>query len=252
MRTLVLWDDAGQAELLGLYLGTESNEVRICLSVEELQAQRRQATDVILMSLTFPKTADEGFANFMQLQETMSSAPVVLACRPTEMLSLPRFMTKGLRHYIVRDDNGDFMFLALTSLEGAVAAARAEEAKKLASLLREEMDGVRRMQETIIPRGLQPPPGYALTARYEPAQVQVVGEQPVVMAGGDYYDLFRPDDKFLTLLVGDASGHGLKACMSIMAMHTLIRMFTGHRYRETASFVAEINQRLCDNAIVQS
>jgi phosphoserine phosphatase RsbU/P len=40
--------------------------------------------------------------------------------------------------------------------------------------------------------------------------------------------------------------------MSIMAMHTLIRMFSGARYRETDSFVGEINQRLCENSIVQS
>src|SRR5205085_9418869 len=99
---------------------------------------------------------------------------------------------------------------------------------------------------------LVPPPGYAITARYEPAQVQVVGEMPVVMAGGDYYDLFLPEKNQLALMVGDASGHGLKACMSIMAMHTLIRMFTGDHYRNTAEFVAEINQRLCDNSIVQS
>src|SRR5436853_7642985 len=72
------------------------------------------------------------------------------------------------------------------------------------------------------------------------------------MAGGDYYDLFRADERTLIALIGDASGHGLKACMSIMAMHTLIRMFPGDHYRNTAAFVAEINQRLCENSIVQS
>src|SRR5262249_963685 len=54
------------------------------------------------------------------------------------------------------------------------------------------------------------------------------------------------------VLIGDASGHGLKACMSIMAMHTLVRMIHGDLYRNTASFVTEINRRLCENSIVQS
>ena len=53
------------------------------------------------------------------------------------------------------------------------------------------------------------------------------------------------------MLIGDASGHGLKACMSIMAMHTLIRMLGGDRYRDTAAFVTDINERLCENSIVQ-
>jgi serine phosphatase RsbU (regulator of sigma subunit) len=238
---------------MSLYLGAEGNTIKVCMSAEEFTGENVLGKwDVVFMSMTFPKSADEGFLYFLKQQEQMPGIPLVLACRQTEMMGLPKFMTKGLKHYIVRDDNGDFIFLALTSLESALAGARAAEAQKLAALLRDEMDGVRRMQESIIPKGLTPPPGYAMTARYEPAQVQVVGETPVVMAGGDYYDLFLPDKNQLALMVGDASGHGLKACMSIMAMHTLIRMFTGARYRETAQFVGEINQRLCENSIVQS
>jgi serine phosphatase RsbU (regulator of sigma subunit) len=40
--------------------------------------------------------------------------------------------------------------------------------------------------------------------------------------------------------------------MSIIAMHTLIRMLPDDLYRDTARFVAEINQRLCENSIVQN
>lgn len=113
------------------------------------------------------------------------------------------------------------------------------------------MDGVRRLQESIIPQGISMPQGYSIAARYEPAQVSVVGDHPVVLAGGDYYNVFRPDERTLVVLIGDASGHGLKACMSIMAMHTLIRMLGGDRYRDTAAFVTDINERLCENSIVQ-
>jgi serine phosphatase RsbU (regulator of sigma subunit) len=253
MRILVAWDDASQAELLNLYLAAGENQVCVSLTFDDLLEQARRGDwDAILMALAFPTNANEGFALFQQLQEMLPGVPVVLACRTTEMLELPRFLTHGLRFYLIRDDRADFVFLVLSSLESAVAAARAEESRKLAERLREEMDGVRKLQESIIPHGLNPPPGYKIAARYEPSQVTVVGDRPVVMAGGDYYDIFRPDDRTLVVLIGDASGHGLKACMSIMAMHTLIRMFTGDRYRNTAAFVAEINQRLCENAIVQS
>jgi serine phosphatase RsbU (regulator of sigma subunit) len=252
MRILVAWDNPDQADTIELLLA-EGNEIKICLTSEDFSKNNVLGRwDVVLMALTFPKTADEGFAHFQKQQERMPGVPIVMGCRQSEMLSLPRFMTHGLKSYLIRDDNGDFIFLTLASLDAAVQASRAEEAKKLNAMLRDEMDGVRRMQESIIPKGLVPPSGYAITARYEPAQMQVVGEVPVVMAGGDYYDLFLPEKNQLALMVGDASGHGLKACMSIMAMHTLIRMFTGARYRETAKFVGEINQRLCDNSIVQS
>ena len=80
----------------------------------------------------------------------------------------------------------------------------------------------------------------------------VAGGQPVVMAGGDYYEVFPSDDGNLVALVGDASGHGLKACMSIITMHTLIRMIAGERYADTGAFVTDINRRLCESTIVQS
>jgi phosphoserine phosphatase RsbU/P len=140
----------------------------------------------------------------------------------------------------------------LAALESAVEAERAAKASLLAGKLREELDGVRKLQETIIPRGIKCQPGYRAVARYEPSEVHVAGGQPVVMAGGDYYEVFPADDATLVALVGDASGHGLKACMSIITMHTLIRMITGERYADTGAFVADINKRLCESTIVQS
>ena len=252
MKILVGWDDPQEAQLIELYLSAGDSQAKVCLSADELKARAREGGwDVMFLAMTFPRTADEGYAVFAELQEDPNPLPVVLGCRSTEMMGLVKFLTHGLRFYLIRDERGDFVFLAMSSLESAVAAVRAERARQLAALLREEMDGVRRLQESIIPQGISMPPGYSIAARYEPAQVSVVGDHPVVLAGGDYYNVFRPDERTLVVLIGDASGHGLKACMSIMAMHTLIRMLGGDRYRDTAAFVTDINERLCENSIVQ-
>lgn len=42
----------------------------------------------------------------------------------------------------------------------------------------------------------------------------------------------------------------MKACMSIMTMHTLVGMIRANKYLDTAAFVADVNDRLCDQAIV--
>jgi phosphoserine phosphatase RsbU/P len=252
VRTLVGWDSESEAELLQLYLTIGGNEARACTSANELLAIAAQDHwDIVLLSQTFP-TTDDSFAAFTQLTQLLPDVPVILACRMSEMMALPKFLTHGLRSYIIRDERGDFIFLILSSLESTVEAVKAERTRKLAERLREEMDGVRKMQETIIPRDIQSHPGYRITARYEPSEVTVAGEQPMILAGGDYYDVFKLADGNLVLLVGDASGHGLKACMSIVTMHTLIRMVGTDGYRSTADFVNEINKRLCDNSLVQS
>jgi serine phosphatase RsbU (regulator of sigma subunit) len=256
MRILVAWDVPAEAELLSLYLaGGGENEVAVATTAEELLARAGAGGapyDVAFLALTFPQTLEQGFGLFTRLQQELPGVPLVGACRPGEMIALARFLIRGLRFYIYRDPQGDFIFLVLSTLESAVKAAQAEEARKLAEHLRREINGVRLLQEAIIPRGLEPPAGYRAAARYEPAQITLMGGQPVVLAGGDYYDLFRPDERTLVALVGDASGHGLKACMSIMTMHTLVRMLGGARFRDTAAFVTEINSLLCANSIVQS
>lgn len=253
MKILVAWDDPKESELLQLYLALGENQVTVCSSREELRSQSSQESwDIVFLAQTFPTNADEGFASFMELLKIMPDTPIVLGCRQDEMIGLPRFMKIGLRSYVIRDERGDFIFLVLTNLESTLAAIQTERTSRLADVLREEMDGVRKLQETIIPRGIQSQVGYRAVAKYEPSEVSVAGGRPVVMAGGDYYEVFPVDQRTLVALVGDASGHGLKACMSIITMHTLIRMISQEKYRDTAFFVTEINKRLSENVVVQS
>jgi serine phosphatase RsbU (regulator of sigma subunit) len=254
MKILVGWDDPSEADLLQLYLsGGGDNDVYLASTSEEFVEQAQSSQwDAMFLALSFPKTVDEGFQTFCKIVPLLATSSLVMACRPSEMISLPRFVIRGLRFYVYRDPQGDYIFLVLSTIESAVAAFKAEQERKLADQMRQEINGVRLLQEAIIPRGLEPPKGYRAVARYEPAQMSVAGGSAVIMAGGDYYDLFTANDTTLVALVGDASGHGLKACMSIMTMHTLVRMSGSTRFGDTAGFVTNINNLLCGNSIVQS
>ncbi len=144
------------------------------------------------------------------------------------------------------------MFLLTAIIEGAVKQVEAERERQIAEKLRREVDSVRQLQESIIPHDIATPDGYGIVARYESSQIQVIGGQPVTMAGGDYYDAFTLPDDSMILLVGDASGHGMKACMSIMTMHTLIRMIRYDEFREPAHFVRYVNNQLSRQAVVNN
>src|SRR5207247_521917 len=102
-------------------------------TAEDLKAQSQDPTwDVIFLALTFPQTIEDGFATYTRLLDELPGVPLVAACRPSEMISLPRFLTHGLRFYIYRDPQADYIFLVLTTLESAVKAIHADEARKLA------------------------------------------------------------------------------------------------------------------------
>jgi serine phosphatase RsbU (regulator of sigma subunit) len=251
MRVLVGWENVAEAELLGLYLNIAEDSAVICTSANDLlQAAQNEHWDTIFLALGLAE-GEQAFEFFQRLRRAQPDCPIVGACHANEVFRVARFMTNGMRSYMLRDTSGDFVFLVHATLEGVVQSVRAEREQKIAERLREEIESVRKLQESIIPHDLNCPAGYSICARYEPSQIQVMGGQPVIMAGGDYYDVFRVDDNSLVILVGDASGHGMKACMSIFTMHTLVRMIRGERYQETASFVAEINRRLCEQSIIK-
>jgi len=236
---------------MALYLDVEEDSVYIATSPEDLLAAAARAVwDVVLLTLRLP-TLDAGFEVFQKLRRIMPDCPVVGTCDPRDVIQLARFISAGLRSHVIRDSGGDFVFLLHVTLQSAVQAVRAEREQKLAERLREEVDSVRKLQESIIPKDLCCPSGYGIQARYEPSQIAVLGSRPVVLAGGDYYDVFRLDQRHVVILLGDASGHGMKACMSIMTMHTLVRMIRGSEYNDTARFVAEINERLCQQSVLQ-
>ena len=250
MRILVAWDRADELETIDSFLNIGPNSTASFLDAEALEAAHRgEAFDVVLLALNFapPETC---FALHQRLRAAHPDTPIVGAYFPGEIAHLAKFMLAGLHSQVLRDPAGEYILLLTTVVEAAYQAVQARRAQLLADKLREEVESVRQLQETVIPCHLPQVGGYRLVARYEPSQIQVLGGRPVVMAGGDYYDAFRLGDKSLVMILGDAAGHGMKACMSIMTMHTLMGMIRGQTYDDTAEFVGDVNRRLAKSSIV--
>lgn len=252
MRTLVGWDSVDEAETIELLLGVEGNPTRVTTDpVEFLSLAKQETWDVALMALDFPTHA-AAFELFHEIHAHSPNMPILGAYYQGDVAHVAQFILDGLYSYVARDAAGEFILLLPTIIESAYTAVQAQRTRQLMERLREEIDSVRKLQESVIPRDLPTWPHYRVTGRYEPAQIHVRGNLPVSMAGGDYYDAFGLDEETMILLVGDAAGHGMKACMSIMTMHTLVHMIRDQRYQNTAEFVAEINRRVSRNTLVQS
>ena len=251
MRVLVGWDDEAEAETISLILNVEETDVEIVCDAEAFENHVNDSDwDIVLMATNFPNE-EEALGLFRKVQDAHPNIPIVGAWKQGEFTNLAKFISHGLHSHLMRDAEGDFIFLLPSMMEAAMAAVVAQRSRMLAERLTEEVDSVRRLQESVIPKDLPAPEGYRVVGRYEPSQIRVSGTNPVIMAGGDYYDAFNLDNNKLILLVGDASGHGVKACMSIMTMHTFIRMIRDQQYSDTAEFVCEVNRKLSTSDIVQ-
>jgi len=251
MRILAVWDNEAEAELISMYLGVDENEVTMTTTPAEFRAaiESGQPADILLMTIGLPDP-EAGFELFELVRDHYPDSPVVGACPPSDVFRVVRFMANGMSAYVTRDLAGDYIFMLRTIMESTLDAVRAARERELTRKLREEIESVRELQETVLPQNLVAPSGYRICARYEPSQIRVLDGQPVVLAGGDYYDVFTLADDSIVLLVGDAAGHGMKSCLSIMTMHTLVRMMRRQEYKDTAHFVESINKWLCDQSIV--
>ena len=253
MRILVGWDDPAEADLIRMYLnvGDDPQATTVVTDPAEFRTKvlSEEGWGVVLMSVSHPDL-DTGFEVFREIRERRPDCHIVGACRSGDVFRMARFLTNGMRSYVLRDPSGDYMFLLRTVIDAAIQQVESDRERQVAEKLRREVDSVRRLQESIIPQNIDSPDGYEIVARYESSQIRVLGGQPVTMAGGDYYDAFFLPDNTIVLLVGDASGHGMKACMSIMTMHALIQMIRTDRFREPATLVTFINERLCKQRVV--
>ena len=251
MKILVGWEPSSEIETIESMLNVGTHEAVICRhAAVYIDTLDKTDWDVVLLSLDFPNT-DEATAVFKATQEALPSTPIVGVIRTHEFTRLIEFITNGLHSHIIRDDDENFIMLLITVLEAAEKNVRALRDQVVAERLSEEVNSVRKLQESVVPKDLPKLRDYQVVGRYEPSEIRVDGRNMVVMAGGDYYDSFALNDNQLVMLVGDASGHGVKACMSIMTMHTLIRMIRENRFVDTSEFVSAVNERLCRSDIVQ-
>jgi serine phosphatase RsbU (regulator of sigma subunit) len=102
--------------------------------------------------------------------------------------------------------------------------------------LEREFQNARELQQILVPETLPAIPGFTLTSAYRPAQE----------VGGDFFQIIPLDDaqQGSTLIVlGDVSGKGLKAAMTVSLIIGAVRALAKFA-PQPAQMLVEINQRL--------
>ena len=110
---------------------------------------------------------------------------------------------------IRREREKAVMLEAELRAQTAEAQARAVEAENLRKT--QELEQARRLQLSMLPRQLPSMPNLEIA----------VHMQPATEVGGDYYDFAVDDEGGLTVVVGDATGHGLSAGTMVSVVKSL-------------------------------
>jgi phosphoserine phosphatase RsbU/P len=119
-----------------------------------------------------------------------------------------------------------FIFALLLFLIRRFSLARQEETR-----LSSEFESARNIQSLLIPAKPPITPGFAIESVYLPASE----------VGGDFFQIMPANDGSLLVVVGDVSGKGLKAAMTVGAIIGALR---GCAVRKPAEVLAHLNRVL--------
>jgi len=117
------------------------------------------------------------------------------------------------------------------------------EQRRREAALEQEFRNARELQRVLVPESLPALPGFAVTSAYQPAQ-EVGGDffQIIPLGSGSPGD--RSDLAATLIVLGDVSGKGLKAAMTVSLIVGVVRALA-NLISTPAGLLSELNQRLC-------
>lgn len=107
------------------------------------------------------------------------------------------------------------------------------EASLRQSTLEQEFKSARELQQILVPEALPDIAGFTLTSAYKPA----------AEVGGDFFQIISLPESSTLIVLGDVSGKGLKAAMTVSLLVGAIRM-VAETSSSPAEILAALNRRL--------
>jgi hypothetical protein len=102
------------------------------------------------------------------------------------------------------------------------------------TVLEQEMQSAREIQRVLIPETLPSLEGFAMSSAYQPAQE----------VGGDFFQIIHEDEGSTIVALGDVSGKGLKAAMSVSLIVGVLRSLAGEN-SSPVQMLQALNRCLC-------
>jgi hypothetical protein len=97
-----------------------------------------------------------------------------------------------------------------------------------------EVRSAREVQQVLVPEAVPAVPGFAIDSVYKPA----------AELGGDFFQVISLPDASILMVIGDVSGKGLKAAMTVSLIVGTLRTLADYT-QEPAEILRGMNRRLC-------
>jgi sigma-B regulation protein RsbU (phosphoserine phosphatase) len=198
-----------------------------------------QLVDLVLLDITMPGMDGIAVCRVMKEASRTRHIPVIFLSGHSDDGQVVQGFNAGGVDYVTKPFD-TAVLLARISTHLALRDSRAE-LERAHHDLEEELSWAGELQRRLL--AIEMPEGgpVRFSVDYEPL--------PDLHCGGDYYDVFGlPGGRYLVIL-GDVSGHGLRAAfITVMLKSIIYRGYVKHHRDgfEATPFITWLNDRLCD------
>lgn len=188
---------------------------------------------ILMFGMTLSLLSGLGIINLTELPQIVTELSIILGVPVAVSVFLARNFSRTNRDLKTQLAQVETLSQQKIEQERASAELRAENERRM-----KELEEARQLQLSMLPTKLPNIAGLEIAAFMKPA----------TEVGGNYYDFHISKDGTLTVAVGDATGHGLKAGSVVTATKSLFNAFAEQKnipqiFTQTSSALKKMNLR---------
>ncbi|MCB1171034.1 MAG: SpoIIE family protein phosphatase, partial [Leptospiraceae bacterium] len=194
--------------------------------------QDRGPVDLVLLDVMMPGLTGYEVCRILRESHSPAQLPIVLLTARNRTEDVIQGLASGANDYLAKPFEAEELRARVRNMIALKEAARTEA--NLA-VIQHELSMARMIQQSLLPASIESPPGLKIAHRY----------RAMVNVGGDFYD-YRLNEKGLSLLIADVSGHGVPAAL-IVSVIKMAYSFQSERSENPAELLHELNRMLRGN-----
>lgn len=211
---LVVDDEAFNVEYLVQELDDLGvNTISAANGIEALEQTRAHSPDLVLLDIMMPKMDGFEVLSKMKSDTALRDIPVIIISAHTDMSHVLKGIEMGAEDYLPKPFN-PLLLRARVNASLEKKRFRNLEKEYLKGLERELEIG-RQIQAGFLPREIESPKGWQISAFFRAAKE----------VSGDFYDVFRLGDAQTALIIGDVTDKGVGAALYMALSRTLLRAY---------------------------
>ena len=159
----------------------------------------------------------DGLTLLNQIPKVSTDVRSVIISAYGDMKNIRTAMNRGAFDFVTKPiDFDDLRVTIERTLSHLLEWREALESRNKLTVLQNELDIARTMQQDLLPRRFPANSAYQVFGKMEPAR----------NVGGDFFDVLNRENNRLGLAVADVSDKGVPAALFMMSSRTLIRAMT--------------------------